>query len=615
MTHRTAGWFSGWTDPFYTGTPVHSSVPQRWPCAINGHAYLIAEDDQSTLGDVFREEGLPLLRDQADGSELPSESSVSPEQLWRRSQESWEGGAGQTFLDRRESNPQRFYASKGIDPWTPWRFTLLNEASRTKTFAGTTPKLVSTGAYVYGTDGGQTLFRTADGASWTNITGIPAAGCSSLTTAGSTVWAAFGSSGIYQSAVSGTTASAFTSGTIQTVGWVKGHLLAGGNNSLYDIPNTGTLPSALYAHFDAAWRWSSFTEAGAHIYAAGYSGEVGAVYRIHIAEDGSGLEPPIQAAPLPAGEVPRVILGYLGFLVIGTDEGVRFAVPDANGDLTVGALIETPNPVLCLDPYDRFVWFGWSGYDATSTGLGRLDLQTLSAGLAPAYASDLMATGGGEVGGVATLGARRLFAVGGDGVYHEQTTPVDEGTLETGGIVYGLADQKAAIAFDLRHDPLPVNTDVAVRVETETGGFRLGVSTVASSTQPSPTLDLSALRGERFDVTLTLRTTGTERPVVTRWTLLSQPTPTGVRTRWVLPLIVRDEVLNPANQARMSLDVDAEHAFLHGLYTSQAVINVQLGSRTFPAIINDWRYLPDNPTRDSHLWQGIITLRVQEVSA
>jgi TolB-like protein len=80
-----------------------------------------------------------LQKAQQDTSDLPGEQSLNPDDLWRRSFESWHRGAGQTDFDWADSDEFRFRSSLGVDPWTKRRLSLLNE---------TEVKLASTAAAV-----------------------------------------------------------------------------------------------------------------------------------------------------------------------------------------------------------------------------------------------------------------------------------------------------------------------------------------------------------------------------------------------------------------------------------------------------------------------------------
>jgi hypothetical protein len=110
------------------------------------------------------------------------------------------------------------------------------------------------------------------------------------------------------------------------------------------------------------------------------------------------------AATLPDGEIARSISGYLGYVVIGTDKGVRFSVADGDGNLTLGALIPTTEPVYCAEGQDRFVWYGLSQFpnNAPYGGLGRMDLSAFTGDLTPAYATDINSPSTGAVQAITT---------------------------------------------------------------------------------------------------------------------------------------------------------------------------------------------------------------------
>src|SRR5688572_14089476 len=102
------------------------TVPGTHPVALAGRAYLL---DMGS--DQFRYETIPMLNPQLQQSaEQVSESSLNPEGLWRRSQESWHKGAGQTYLDKQDSDAARFRDSLGINVWEKGEISLLNEVAQ-----------------------------------------------------------------------------------------------------------------------------------------------------------------------------------------------------------------------------------------------------------------------------------------------------------------------------------------------------------------------------------------------------------------------------------------------------------------------------------------------------
>ena len=116
----------------FAGPSSSNLVPYPFPVGLGGHYYGVQWDKDSigVWGAKFKRESLPLLRQQADNSNIPGEQSISPEQFWRRSQDTWLYGEGQTYLDRSTSEIRRYHDGLGIDPWTPWQLKLLNDTTK-----------------------------------------------------------------------------------------------------------------------------------------------------------------------------------------------------------------------------------------------------------------------------------------------------------------------------------------------------------------------------------------------------------------------------------------------------------------------------------------------------
>jgi len=606
---------SGLSAPLFSGVPSTADVPALMMAAVNGHAYQINTSPQAidSFGEFFKEQSLPLLRQQADQSETPGEASISPEQFWRRSQDSWHHGAGQSMLDRKDSDRLRYNASKGVDPWTRYQLGLLNDTSSILASANSGLVMVSANAYGYVADG-QTLRYTSDLASFTAVTGTPAATLASLATNGQTIWAAYSASGIYSTTAGAASASSYVTGTVTLVGFAKGRLMAANGAALYNPTAAGALPAALFTHADTAFTWVGFAEGPAQIYAAGYAGDRSWVYRTAVQPDGTGLAVPVVAATLPTGERVRSILGYLGYVVIGTDKGVRFAVPDSDGDLTIGALITMSSPVYALEPNDRFVWFGWTNYDATSTGLGRMDLSTISGSLAPAYASDVMATTQGTVRSAITVNSRRLLSVDGVGVFVEGTAPVASGTVTTGQITYGIGDPKVAVFFDLKHAPLPSGTSVSVSLAADRGtATAIGSSASSGSVSPGSPLDCGKQRGEEFEATVTLTASGSSEPTLTRWTLRSYPAPARSSYVW-LPILLYDQVLTLVDSP-WPMAVRSEYDFLTDIHRTQEIASIQVGTVTWQGVLEEYTWLPEKLAADHLWWQGTFLAKFRLITA
>lgn len=612
----TVTYDSAYDKPFYAGfaTAPAALVPGQFPVAINGRPYILNTDHTQIelYGKGFREDSLPLLRDQTDQLNLPGEQSLSPAQYWRRSQDDWRGGAGQSILDRSTSDVTRFNASKGVNPWTRYQMTLLNDTTKILTTANSNMVGTTANGQFYVADG-TTVRGTANLLAFTAVTGTPGSQALSMCSDGALAYGAFNTSGIYT--INGSVATSYVTGTVALVGYAKGRLLAAQGGALYNPVAGGALPTAFYTQPTTGWAWTAFAEGDSFIYASGGAGDTSRIYRIAIQPDGTALAVPIQAASLPKGEIVRAMLGYLGFIVVGTDKGVRFATADTStGDLTLGALIQTPGAVFALDAADHFVWFSWSNYDAASTGLGRFDLLRINDGNAPAFATDLMATGQGTVRAMGAIGGRHVFAVDGLGAYAEATAPVASGAFTSGQISYGISDPKVPIAVDLKHAPLVSGTGVSVAMSSDRGtAATIGASTAVGSVSPPAAITTGSKRAEEVELTFTLSSgvSGTS-PLLVRYTLLSYPAPTGAST-YILPIILAASVDNLRN-VEYRMDVKAEYEFLRALNSSREVVTCQVGSSTFQGTLEEFHWIPDRVAADQTWWDGTFLAEIRRIS-
>jgi len=92
---------------------------------------------------------------------------------------------------------------------------------------------------------------------------------------------------------------------------------------------------------------------------------------------------------MPVGEIIHKIYYYLGYMMIGTNKGIRAAVvSDQDGSINYGPLIvETTQPCYDFAARDRFVWCA-TGVDG-APGVIRVDLGNEIETLRFAYANDL----------------------------------------------------------------------------------------------------------------------------------------------------------------------------------------------------------------------------------
>lgn len=585
--------------PYYTPTVSAADAVATYDVTLNGRGYML--DLQSGFGNrnEFQHKTVPLVRQQADTSQSPSEASINPEDFWRRSQDTWHLGSGQSYLDRADSEPSRYSTSKGVNPWTKWQLSLLNDTTLVLSSSNTNLQLLSAGSYVYLADGTSLSYTeniTAASPAWSAFPYTDGTNVDSMATDGSTVWAAT-SGGVYSAPAGSTIRPAtvpYNNLVCTLLRYVKGRLMAAATNKLYNITSSGAAPSALYTHPNASWTWVDFAEGHSVLYAAGYAGDRSIIYKTAVVADGTALSVPTVAGELPDGEIVRSVQGYLGFLLIGTDKGARVATSDSNGNLTLGSLIPTSSPVLCFEPQDRFVWYGLTNYDTTSTGLGRMDLANLTAASTPGYASDLMATTQGTVTSVVTSRGVRVFAVAGVGVYAETVgVPVASGTLDSGQITYALPDPKVAMYFDLHDDGLG---SCAVAVSTDNGAYQ-----TLSGTSPFP---VGERRGTKFAVRITLTSAGGVSPVVRSYTLRAYPTATTVE-QIIAPLRIAERSnLHTTNEGYTNPTV--ELALIRAYRTNQIPIVWQEGSTGYPVTVQDFEWRPMQLTEDRTAWNGTL---------
>lgn len=605
---------------FYSGTSYSQLVPYPFPISIDGHAYQLQWDANSigVWGAKFKRNSLPLLRTQADASATPGEQSVSPEQFWRRSQETWTLGEGQVYLDRASSDSRRYHDGEGINPWNAWGFTLLNDTERVYTTTDTGVQCIVAGSKIYVIHD-STIKYSSDLATWTTVThsGTPAAPVS-ITTDGYNLWTARNGSGIYTTTSGAATETSYATGTVTLVRFVKSRLMAAGNGVLYNVTKAGALSGSdiLLDLSNRNFTWVDVCGSPSQIYAAGYSGDKSFIYRTAIKSDGTALDVPIVAGQLPDGEIIRSVGEYLGYILLGTDLGVRFCSSNADGSLIIGSLIKTYDPVYCFEGQDRFVWFGASNYDNKS-GLFRLDLTTFTSTLTPAYASDLMGPADGTVRSVVTFLDRRVFTVDGYGIYAEKlNTPVAEGTFASGVIAYGISDPKVAMFLDVKHEPLngtitagiiadQNDDDIAVD-ETNT----IGISEVPGSVSPANAFPCGQLRGENFQVVFKLKpSVAGVAPVLNRWTLRSYPAP--LRTaQWDVPILLYPTITS--GDKDWSFDVNKEVDFLTGLHKNQTIVTLQVSDATYQVIMYDYQWLPEAIGEDGNP-RGTFYAQLREI--
>ena len=240
-----------------------------------------------------------------------------------------------------------------------------------------------------------------------------------------------------------------------TMEFVKDRIVLCVNNKVYELSTSATaLPSPTYTNPNTNYHYTSVAASGAAIYTAGHSGIYSTIQKYTLSTAGvmPTLTSAVVAAELPAGEFVEKIYYYLGYMMIGTNKGIRASVvSDVDGSINYGPLIvETVQPVYDFAARDRFVW-ATTGIGALDGGLTRIDLGTELEPLRFAYANDLQiyqtaqhyTTAVAFIGTTNRLAFATAFDVTDGAIYIEHATNlVPTGYLKTGNIRYNTLEKK-----------------------------------------------------------------------------------------------------------------------------------------------------------------------------
>jgi len=396
------------------------NTSDSYDVAVGGQPFFYAINDARP----YIRQTAPYKKDQFDNGKEPGEQSLTG--WWLRSQSSFHSGSGIKFYDPSagETVDYRFTDSKGVNVWTKGQVTLLKDTATTHYTTGaiqTNGKPFQIARSIrYGTTNGVLLWDEYDvdkiaedgtvthfldyaagtdyavnaicddgtNAFW--ITNIVASGTPRLR--------------IYKKLLTGVSGAGDTlmitdNGiTVNTavMEYVKDRIVMGINNKIYEISSSAsTLPSPVYTHSDTDIVFSSITASGPAIYIAGYSGTQSSIFKFTLNTSGvmPTLTTAITAAEMPVGEIIHKIFYYLGYMMIGTNKGIRAAVvSDQDGSINYGPLIvETTQPCYDFAARDRFIWCA-TGVDGAA-GVLRIDLGNEIETLRFAYANDLYVSG------------------------------------------------------------------------------------------------------------------------------------------------------------------------------------------------------------------------------
>ena len=239
-----------------------------------------------------------------------------------------------------------------------------------------------------------------------------------------------------------------------TMEFIKERIVMCVNNSVYEFSTTASsMPTAIYTNSATDYQFTSIAASGPAIYVSGFRSHQSSITKFTLTTAGAmpTLTAATTAAEFPVGELVFRIYYYLGYMVIGTNKGIRVAqVSPDDGSIAYGPLIIETVEQPCFDfaARDRFVWCA-TGVKG-SPGLIRIDLSEQISPLRFAYANDVFYADvtGHYTSSCAFIGlTNQVFftsAAGsvGYGYCEDVNTYATSGFLQTGYIRYGTLEPK-----------------------------------------------------------------------------------------------------------------------------------------------------------------------------
>ena len=465
-----------------SSTALWQNTDVAYDVAIGGMPFIYAINDSRP----YIRQTAPFRKDQFDNGQEPGEQSLTG--WWIRSQTSFHSGTGIKFFDPAttdEGGHYRYTDSKGLNVWTKGQVTLLKSCTSGHVTTGAiasngnpqqhirsikwnttsgillhdeydVDKIAVDGTVTHFVDynagaGVYPVFAICDDGTYAYwVTNVTSGGTTKLT--------------VIKKPLTGSSASTADEVTMfqdtsvvtnATMEYVKERIIMCANNKVYEFSTSATaLPTPVYTHPASSHVYTSVTASGPAIYIAGYNGIQSTINKFTLASNGSmpTLTSAVIAAELPVGEIVHKIYYYLGYMMIGTNKGVRAAVvSDQDGSINYGPLIvETSQPCYDFAARDHYIWCA-TGVDG-EPGVIRIDLSNELETLRFAYANDIYYTGvtGHVTTGCAFAdGTSRLtfctaYASGASGAVYieDESTLLTSGYLTTGWIRYGTLEPK-----------------------------------------------------------------------------------------------------------------------------------------------------------------------------
>ena len=235
--------FTPFDFPYYTsGAIAQPTIPPTWPfnLSIGGRTYIADTSFEPYRREAFRHRSIQAQKSNITVDNIPGEGTVDSQGLWRRLAQDWSLGSGQLYFDRRESVDNRFRESKGVNVWTQWEATLLDDTKNIYASVNSVVKPRMAGNTLYVLDG-TNVFYSTDLVTFTQlVTGLPL-DITDLATNGTDLWFASPTKGLVHSTVGASTATLMATPPMTNVAWAGDRLMSSNGPKLYNILSN-TLP-------------------------------------------------------------------------------------------------------------------------------------------------------------------------------------------------------------------------------------------------------------------------------------------------------------------------------------------------------------------------------------
>lgn len=596
--------------------------------SINGTAYRVVQE-------LYVRRFLDVVRQQGASQDEPSEFSLNPNDLWRRSQVNFTHGAGQLVYDDGDDDRKRFWTSDGVDSTAADGVVLSPAVNRVDSNGSGVEysKAVPTQDGVYIVVPSSTTMQYVS--SGTATTDAAAHNIVDATSDGSTLYAAVnngaGAGGVYP--YTGTTLGTIVNNLVpDKIAFVRGRLICAVGSELHNITDlsSATAPAAFTNNTYTGLEWVAFGETQSMILAASKTGDQSFIHRITLREDGTGLTAPLILTQLPDGEFVRAMRTYLGVLVIVTSKGIRIGqVTDSS--LVYGRLVHEATDIYDAEARGNFVHYGSDG-DLWVLDLGRfvtnrdVDLvpshsryavtgqsgNVLSVFAVPSNASAFSA----DDYDVAFLQATGATTTNGGLWELDRSNHATSGTLTTSRITYGMFDTKQFLYLDVVAEHEGSGDIIYVQVElddgtvTSTGSLPNGTGSKTFYVNRS---------GEhvrfRFQLDSGDQVNGSTTPKLVRFTLRALPVPSRTE-QIVVPVDLRSHVTGLGGGEEIR-DLWLEYNALRALVLSGEPIEYIEFDQTYTASVENVQWGPElEVERGNHAWEGtaLVTLRIYDVN-